>query len=520
MYNHSKLVTNFLWVSPSMESFHSLVNKNVINQKHYTSGKMNQYKHDLLEQKYDENMNARREEIEEKQIQKENLSSHFFEVELETTFDLLLQALEMHNENAVLESLSTISSAIINFMPKKPFYQYFIKNNFPQIFKNILENPPTELIFQNTLWTLSQVYLVCVRYSELDILNEFQKINIFDFLLSLRNRINNELLPYYLNLMSYFCLLDSKTRDRVLENLLFLEKDIYFDDFENDELIRQASFVVFRSTLSFPIPNYTSINFNYKRWIVTFLLENDLNLENESKYYFLGSILNLCSEPSFINELFNFHFEGYINRFDYHHTNDELIINTLLKIQIKMTNVSQEKMEFNYIVLMEIGCSKFYSCIHNAFKLFRNGIEFRPNDRPFSNTLITQKFLESLNSGIYEIKYEFIKCIYSILNFCCDEDIIRLVPFLIPCICQFLVISDEEKIIGKILTEILMIFQKGDNYGLTDEYRRLFEEHDCFEFLLNLIHNTNETCYGADIYRMIDEIEHFSKSSKNVMNED
>ena len=411
----------------------------------------------------------------------ENIDPMYYEVDMVNFLKELVRVLNNKNssDSDVIEAFTQFSEGIKCFKPNQQFYSYFIQQNFTELFLFLLQSAKNE-IFESILWTISIIFFVSFRYDNKVIVNEFTKYNLFDFLLSINiSNIPKNSIPSYLNILSYYCLLDEKTRDTVINQVFFPLKEFLFDDLNENELVKQAAIIIDNST------RFRIKNTEYKKWVLQFFLVNYKFLDENIIFYFLKSIKALCIDPSFIDLLFLFHFEGFLERslknFTFHEHK-----NFILDLQNFMLKKDPSRVNINYAYLMELGSSPPLDCCAKAFKTFRNGIKFRKCDNPLSDIQLYNSFLNLLRDGPYEVKYELVKCIYTWFNSSPKKDIITHVPSLLPEIIQIIVICDDDTIISKILIEIKIIFDIFGTHGFLEQLKELPGIPDLISYIQSL----------------------------------
>ena len=228
-------------------------------------------------------------------------------------FQSLFDKNSASDQKRIIDEITLITHSLLNFQLDDDLSHYLAYSNIIELIFNLLTNAPSREIYQVTFWLVNTLFVVSYRYQKLEIIQTFESFNLFDFVLTRFNpnykhfltedtnlkmkidpyNYDKELLPYYLHLLSFYCFLfDREHRDIILKLIILPNLDFFFDDLEKNDLIIEASYLIYRST------NYTIDDYiDYFNWMIRFVIKKWEKLDEQSQYSFLNSINNASNPP-------------------------------------------------------------------------------------------------------------------------------------------------------------------------------------------------------------------------------
>ncbi|KAK8881743.1 hypothetical protein M9Y10_044379 [Tritrichomonas musculus] len=438
-------------------------------------------------------------------------------------FQSLFDKNSASDQKRIIDEITLITHSLLNFQLDDDLSHYLAYSNIIELIFNLLTNAPSREIYQVTFWLVNTLFVVSYRYQKLEIIQTFESFNLFDFVLTRFNpnykhfltedtnlkmkidpyNYDKELLPYYLHLLSFYCFLfDREHRDIILKLIILPNLDFFFDDLEKNDLIIEASYLIYRST------NYTIDDYiDYFNWMIRFVIKKWEKLDEQSQYSFLNSINNASSSKEIQEKLFTYHFQNFLQKYvieDIKNSRDE-IMSTALLLMYKLFRAHSDLIEVNYKLLIEIGISKKISSKKVAFALFREALKLRKEDSPLGDDSFFEYFMEKFSGGSFDIKYEFISIIGEWILNSSQKIILERAPILIPEITSVLLeVSVTDQLNFLILQQLKIFFQNAEKIPKVFlNLKEIFEEADGVNILEAIAQDIESPQDNSDLAQIL-----------------
>lgn len=389
-------------------------------------------------------------------------------------------------------------------------YDFLIESGIIQQIFSLLSYPQSSKIYKLTIWLIISIFSNSIKFQNNKIINELESNDLFDFLLCRFNpkydlyldgdesyliKINPQifdmiLLPYYLHLLSYYCYLFNKEiRDIILNIVILPNHEIFFDDFDNNELIHESSLLLY-STTFFPFDEDQK---DYINWLITLLIQNVQKFEPTSERFLFISILNLAKMENFLPYLFQFKFQEFLNKYINLQSKNDAAMNAALTLQILLLEQDPSQVNIDYQALLNIGnaIKLFPQAKLLAFELFRKGLELTKDDSPFDDDEFFTKFLKKIDNGPFEVKSQYIKIIDVWIQQCCPIELMsKRASDIIFTITQLLFETSSEDELNFLILQIINTLFENANSHNASEFQTLkiiFENCDGVHILEEII---------------------------------
>lgn len=423
-----------------------------------------------------------------------------------------LDAISSNNLNSLQNAITKLSEDFMNLQPDKRTETILFENEiFQQIFI-LLTNPPSLEIYKLTTWLIVSIFRMSNKFKKFEIMNVFESYGLLNFLLQrfnpkYENYLNGEkdsivpidldnfeidLLPYYLHLFAFYCYRSNfKVRDIIIDIIIFPNRDFFFDDFDNNELILEASFLLCASTY-FELNESQS---DYINWLITLIIQNFSEFSLESEKFLIDSVSNLLEMEGFATYLFKFNFQEFLSHYINEITNNTTddVMSICLLLQKELLTEDPSRVTIDYQKLIKIGCSKLFNESKLvAFKLFRKGLKLK-KDSPFINDDFFQYFLKKLINGSFDTKSQCIKIIGVWVENTTKELVSNRVPDLIPHVTELLYETNVTDELNLIILNIIKKFFDNAYSSSENEFlclKQEFENNDIINILEEIMKNS------------------------------